>query len=93
MHGVCRVSTAGKHVRVLRPLLHTWSRILSQVQSTTSLDAAKSHTLDLQRRQPVLLHVIVLCQHWPHRLHKPHAFFPKIALSMRYSVCLHFVHI
>ncbi len=34
----------------------------------------------------------VLC-HQPHRLHKPHPFFPKIALSMRYGVCLHFVRI
>ncbi len=28
-----------------------------------------------------------------YRLHKPHTFFPQIALSMRYHVCLHFVYI
>ncbi len=39
------------------------------------------------------LHVIVLYQHQPHRLHKPRPFFTKITLSMRYHVCLHFVHI
>ncbi len=27
-----------------------------------------------QKTRPVLLHVIVLCQLWLHRLHKPHAF-------------------
>ncbi len=26
---------------------------------------------------PVLLHVFVLCQHRPHRIHKPHTVFPK----------------
>ncbi len=41
----------------------------------------------------MLLNIIVLCQHQPHRLHKSHAFFPQIALSIRDCVCLYFVYI
>ncbi len=42
---------------------------------------------------PVLIHVIVPCQHRPHRLYKPYLFFPKKALFLKYWVRLHFVQI
>ncbi len=45
------------------------------------------------RSTPVLQHVTVLRQNRPHSLHKSHPSFPKIVLSVRYRVCLHFVGI
>ncbi len=58
-----------------------------------SSGCGQSYIALLLRTTPVFLHVIVLSQHWPHRSHKPPRIFTQIALSMRYGVCLHFVHI
>ncbi len=49
--------------------------------------------MGLYLKDHTILHVIVLYQNQPLRLHKSHTFFSEIASAIRYGVGLHFVHI